>query len=182
MTSQIVLFLVFAFLGWILDSLYSSFDKKRLIFSGYFRGVPLCPIYGFGGILLLHSFILLASWPAILVILVSTALIISLEYLGGWWAERFLDERLWDYSKEKFNLIYISAWHSFLWLLTVGGLYLLLGAKAAVLLTYLEENLRVNSALEVLIFFVLLAIVFLLTGHQKKSRLSRIIKLQQKHY
>lgn len=175
-------FLVFAFLGWIIDSLYSSIEKKRLVISGYFRGIPLCPIYGFGGILLIHSFIYLADQPAHLVIIFTTLLIIALEYVGGLWAEHFLDERLWDYSKERFNLIYISAWHSFLWLVAVSVVYMLIGTRVSLYLEYLKQHLQLNDALETLLFFIVLTGVILLTSRQKKLRLAKIAKQQLERF
>jgi len=175
-------FLVFAFVGWIIDSLYSSIEKKRLIFSGYFRGIPLCPIYGFGGILLFNSFELLSAWPIYFLIPMSTFLIVALEYAGGVLSEHLLDERLWDYSGEEFNLNgYISLWHSFLWLILTTVFYLTLFIPFRITINYLEPRLRLDSSLEVLLLFVILIFSFLLTSHHRKLRLKKILDEELKN-
>ena len=51
-------FIIYSFLGWILESLYRSFCERKLINTGFLRG-PFCPIYGFGAaimILILKQF------------------------------------------------------------------------------------------------------------------------------
>lgn len=175
----VVQFFLFAFVGWIVDSSYSSLVRKKIVISGYFRGIPLCPIYGFGGILLVNSFALLSAQPVWLTIVVTTILVVALEYVGGWLAEHLLDEKLWDYSKERWNLGgYISAWHSFLWLLAVSGCYLLFGRQAGDYIAWLDSRLTLNSALEVLLIFALLVAAFFLTSHYKKVRLGRLAQRQ----
>lgn len=174
----VLIFFFFAFLGWLVDSSYSSITAKKLVISGYFRGLPFCPIYGFGGILIVNSFSFLAQQPAWLVILFTTFLVIILEYMGGFLVERFLDERLWDYSNQKFNLVYISAWHSFLWLIAVTVIYLFFGAKINFYLADLKNHVQLNDSLEVLLVSVLLIGIFFLTSHHKKLRLIKLAKKQ----
>ena len=167
-------FLFFAFLGFIIDSLYSSLSERRLIISGYFPGLPLCPIYGFGGVLLLRVFLFLVDSPAWQVILLGGLLMILLEYLGGVLAELILGERLWDYSKEKWNLDgYISAWHSFLWLLLVAVVYLSLGKELMSWHNYLAEHLLFNQSAEWLLGGIIFLAGFYLTIKTKKLRLAK---------
>lgn len=168
-------FFTFSFFGWVIDSLYCSISTKKIVFSGYFRGVPLCPIYGFGGILLLNNFALLSDQPFWVTIVVSTFLVVLLELIGGWFSEHFLDEKLWDYSGDKFNLGgYISAFHSFLWLIAITILYLLIGHKMNSIFNWLNSKITLDPHLEVIILFVILSVTFWLTLHNKKLRLSKL--------
>jgi uncharacterized membrane protein len=149
------------------------------VISGYFRGVPLCPLYGFGGIILLNSFALLSAQPGWIVVLASTIMIIVLEYIGGRIAEHVLEERLWDYSKERFNLHgYISAKHSILWLIVVTILYVLIGKSAGTYITWLGTHIPIESHLDVLVVFIAAGLSFLVTIKNKKLRLSRLAEKQ----
>ena len=44
-------FLVYSFLGWVIESIYKSIRLKKIVNSGFLFG-PLCPIYGFGAIIM----------------------------------------------------------------------------------------------------------------------------------
>lgn len=171
----IIEFFVFAFLGWIIDTLYSFTVQKRKHVSGYFHGIPLCPIYGFGGILLVNAFALMSEMPFWIVVPVTTILIVLLEYVGGWLAEFFLEEKLWDYSKESWNVNgFVSAWHSFLWLVTVTVMYALIDGRAGIYIGLLDSKISLNPNLEVLLIFLLIGLGFWLTVKTKKKRLAKL--------
>lgn len=175
----IIEFFLFAFLGWIIDSSYCSLWHKKLVISGYFKGYPFCPIYGFGGILLLNTFALMNGKPAWQTIILATLLITVLEFVGGWFAEYLLEEKLWDYSKEPLNLGgYISAWHSFLWLVVVSVSYLLIGDKSYGLVMWFDSLVVINKNLEVLLVLIVISFVFWATIENKKLRLSKLAKEQ----
>lgn len=168
-------FFAFSFFGWVIDSIYCSISTRKIVFSGYFRGVPLCPIYGFGGILLLNNFALLIDQSFWVTIVVSTFLVVLLELIGGWFSEHFLDEKLWDYSGDKFNLGgYISAFHSFLWLIAITILYVLIGHRTHLIFNWLNSKITMDPHLEVIVLFAILSAAFWLTLHNKKLRLSEL--------
>ncbi|MCI8485784.1 MAG: putative ABC transporter permease, partial [Clostridia bacterium] len=48
----ILYFFIFAFLGWILESLYSVYELGHFTKRGFLYG-PICPIYGYGAIMLI---------------------------------------------------------------------------------------------------------------------------------
>jgi len=175
----IIEFFFFAFIGWITDSLYGSIKHKHKVISGYFKNIPLCPIYGFGGILLLNSFALLKNEPAWSVILITTILIIALEYIGGKLSEFVLEERLWDYSNERYHLHgYISAWHSFLWFAAVTFLYFLIGADAGIYIEMLSKKIAIDSHLQVIIILAVIGFLIWATVKNKKSRLLKRLEKQ----
>ena len=47
-------FLVYAFIGWCLESVYKSVLQKKIINSGFLHG-PICPIYGYGAMIMYLS-------------------------------------------------------------------------------------------------------------------------------
>jgi len=95
-------FIIYAFSGWILETVSASWEERRFINRGFLNG-PFCPIYGFGALLLL-----VVLHPVInnLCLLFSGAIILTslLEYLTGWILEKVFDHKWWDYSTRRFNL------------------------------------------------------------------------------
>src|SRR3989344_7294144 len=125
MTATILMieFLLFSFVGWLLDSFYRSLDEKRWVNAGYFRG-PVCPIYGFGGVILVYLFKTLSSLPLLLQIAIASLAMILVEYAGGIFSERILKVKLWDYSASKFHLGgHINLLHSLFWILLTTMFY-----------------------------------------------------------
>lgn len=107
-------FLIYCFVGWIIESTWVSLHQKRFVNRGFMRG-PVIPIYGSGAMMLL-----LASGPFMKYpVAVFFAGMIScsiLEYFTGAAMEAIFKVRYWDYSNEKFNLNgHICLKTSFFW-------------------------------------------------------------------
>lgn len=180
MLTFLIEFFIFAFLGWIVDSLYCSITSKKIIISGYFKGVPLCPIYGFGGVLISNNFYSFQNYPFWMTILTTTTLVILLEYLGGWFAEYFLEEKLWDYSKEKFNLHgYVSLWHSFLWLVAINILYFSFNEKIVDFVYKLTQRLVMPAEQQIILIILISMVALMLTAKNKSIRLKAIKDLEK---
>ena len=47
-------FLIYSFIGWLLESTYKSVLQKKIINSGFLHG-PICPIYGYGAMIMYLS-------------------------------------------------------------------------------------------------------------------------------
>lgn len=95
-------FIIYAFLGWICESAYKSIFRKKIINSGFLNG-PLCPIYGFGAMLIIYLLTPIQNYPILVFILgvLSTSV---LEYFTSWLLEVLFHMSWWDYSKHKFNI------------------------------------------------------------------------------
>ena len=95
-------FFVYAFLGYLCEVAYCSLCQKHLVNRGYLY-MPICPIYGFGAIL-----IILVMNPIIdmwyLVFILGILLTSSLEYVTSYVMELVFHMRWWDYTKRKFNI------------------------------------------------------------------------------
>lgn len=98
----VLLFIIYSFIGWILEVLCSLHLKHRFINRGFLYA-PLCPIYGAGGIL---AVTLLEPFSGNLLQLAVFGMIYSnaLEYATSWGMEKLFHKRWWDYSKSKFNV------------------------------------------------------------------------------
>lgn len=94
-------FIIYSFLGWIMESIFRSIIEKRIINTGFLIG-PICPIYGFGACIM---FLFLGNLKdnIILLFLISCTLLTLWEYIVGVLLEKIFNTKYWDYSDHKFN-------------------------------------------------------------------------------
>ena len=97
----ILLFYIYCFLGWCVESTIVSTRERRFINRGFLKG-PMLPIYGTGTILILFVSLPLKEYPILVYIagLISTTI---LEYFTGWLMETIFKIKYWDYTDDKFN-------------------------------------------------------------------------------
>lgn len=108
------IFMIYAFLGWIGEVAYAALEDGKFVNRGFLNG-PVCPIYGFGMIL-----VILVLWPLknniFLLFAGSFLLTTALEYVTGFVLEKFFKNKWWDYSDLPFNVNgYICLKFSVLW-------------------------------------------------------------------
>ena len=96
-----ILFWIYSFLGWIIETFWVSYKSQKFINRGFFLG-PYCPIYGTGGILLL-SLNNYQNDPLVVFIL-SVFICSVVEYLTSYFLELIYKVRWWDYSNRLFNI------------------------------------------------------------------------------
>ena len=95
-------FLVYAFIGWCLESVYKSVLQKKIINSGFLHG-PICPIYGYGAMIMYLS--LKDVTNNIFVLFFFGLIVLSVfEYIVGLFLEIVFKTKYWDYSNRKFNI------------------------------------------------------------------------------
>lgn len=96
------MFLAYSFIGWAWETAFCSVKERRFINRGFLYG-PLCPVYGFGGLLVLYLLRPLSgTWiPLFVGAMVVTS---ALEYFTSWVLETLFHTKWWDYSNERFNL------------------------------------------------------------------------------
>lgn len=95
-------FLIYAFLGWVLEVAFHVVSIGQFINRGFLNG-PLCPIYGIGmvGIITLLKPL---SGNMLLLFIGGTIFATTVELIGGFILFKLFHLRWWDYSKEPFNL------------------------------------------------------------------------------
>lgn len=107
-------FFIFAFLGWCGEVVFAAFVEKRFVNRGFLNG-PLCPIYGFGVVLI--DFCLRPVGRSIPALLIGSMILGSaLEWVAGFLLEKVFHQKWWDYSNEPHNLNgYVCLKFSLLW-------------------------------------------------------------------
>lgn len=95
-------FIVYSFIGYVLEVLYCSFIQKKVVNRGFLFG-PICPIYGIGAILLLYSLANLKDNP-ILVFFFGMFITSTLEYFTSYIFEKIFNNKWWDYSNRSDNI------------------------------------------------------------------------------
>lgn len=94
-------FIIYSFLGWIMESVVRSVIEKKIINTGFLRG-PVCPIYGIGAIIMLIFLERFQDKP-IMLFFIAITLLTAWEYLVGVILEKIFKTKYWDYSNQKFN-------------------------------------------------------------------------------
>lgn len=107
-------FILYSFMGWIMESTLFTLRNHRFVNRGFLRG-PYVPIYGFGMLLILS--VLYPFHHNIPVLFVLSGIVCSvLEFITGYVLEHLFKTRWWDYTKKPFNLGgYICLENSLIW-------------------------------------------------------------------
>lgn len=97
-----LLFIIYSFIGWLLEVITEYIHKKRFVNRGFLIG-PYCPIYGFAA---LSMIILLRRYLKDPVALFIMAIVICsiMEYFTSYVMEKLFHAKWWDYSNNKFNI------------------------------------------------------------------------------
>lgn len=97
-----LLFLIYSFIGWLIEVIGKLIEKHKFINRGFLVG-PICPIYGHGCILMILTLSRYKDNP--LTLFIYAIFICSLlEYFTSYFMEKIFKARWWDYSTKRFNL------------------------------------------------------------------------------
>lgn len=102
LSTLLIYFLWYSFLGWAIETTYCSFKARRFVYRGFLAG-PICPIYGAGALMMILFFRPLLGHPVVLY-LTACAVMSAWEYLVGWLLEVTTHVKYWDYSHLPWNL------------------------------------------------------------------------------
>lgn len=102
MPDIILIFFVYAMLGWLIEVSYGAMTRGSFINAGFLNG-PWCPIYGIGVIGVTS---LLNPVRENLLLLFAGAVVITslLELITGLLLEKLFHKKWWDYSDRPYNL------------------------------------------------------------------------------
>lgn len=99
---RFLFFIIYSFVGWSAEEIYCSIIERKLVWRGMLFG-PICPIYGFGGILIMYAlYPLRNTW--VWLFLASMFITSVLEYFSSWLLEKLFHAQWWDYSDLRFNI------------------------------------------------------------------------------
>ena len=105
---------IYAFLGWCTEVSYAALVTGKFVNRGFLNG-PVCPIYGFGVVIVLACLEPLKG-SKLLLFFGSVLLTSLLELVTGFVLEKLFHQQWWDYSDQPFNLGgYICLRFSILW-------------------------------------------------------------------
>ena len=109
-----IYFLIFAIVGWFLETCFSFYSLGHFTKRGFLFG-PLCPIYGWGALILIMFFSTYKNHN--LKLFIYSALIFTVfEYLVSFGMEALFSLKWWDYTGEFMNLNgRVSIFYTFAW-------------------------------------------------------------------
>ena len=145
--SLILYFFLFAFIGWLMETLYAIYNLGHFEKRGFLYG-PICPIYGFGALMLI---LFLGKYRhKDLKLFIYAAVIFSVfEYLVSYCLDALFSMHWWDYTNEFFNLNgRISIFYSVAWgiiaILFINHIYPFLKRKVNLLLSKIPYKIQVT--------------------------------------
>lgn len=108
------MFIFWAFIGWGIEVCWMTLETGEYQNRG-FLNMPICPIYGFG-VIMVTVFFRPVSHTVIPLFVVTSILCTTFELLVGLGMEKLFGARWWDYSHERYNYKgYICVKISILW-------------------------------------------------------------------
>ena len=150
-------FLIFAIIGWLLETCFGFYELGHFTKRGFLFG-PLCPIYGWGAIILIMFFSTYKKRNLKLFLL--AAIIFSIfEYLVSYCMEAMFSLKWWDYTKEFLNLNgRISIFYSFAWgiiaILFINIIYPFFKKKVNLILSKIPYNIQIFTIYALFIIFI----------------------------
>ena len=163
--TYILYFFIFAILGWLMETLYSFIVLGHFTKRGFLYG-PLCPLYGYGALILI---IFLSKYRnnAIKLFTYSAIVFSVFEYLTSYVLEVLFHSYWWDYTNDFFNLNgRISIFYSFAWgiiaIIFVGHVYPFFKKKINIVLSkisYLPKAIALNSVCAIFIVDTVLSCI-----------------------
>ena len=144
-------FIIYAFLGWVLEVVYHAVTKGQVVNRGFLNG-PICPIYGFGMVSILILLMPL-SHNLLLLTVGGTVLATLIELVGGFVLLKLFHMRWWDYSDQPYNLGgYVCPRFSLAW-----GICILLSVK--IIHPFIELNVNI---LDGIVGYILVAAAYII--------------------
>lgn len=147
----ILYFFIFAFIGWLMETLYAICTLGHFVKRGFLYG-PICPIYGYGALMLI---VFLGKYrKKDLKLFVYAAVIFSaFEYIVSYGLDALFSMHWWDYTNDFFNLNgRISIFYSVSWgiiaILFVNHAYPFLKKKINLLLSKIPYQIQ-NAIIKV---------------------------------
>lgn len=108
MDQLIIFYFLMSVLGWVWESIYCTLNRRAWQNRGFLYG-PLCPIYGWGGLMAYLAYWGSSQgwWPQLNgwhVFGLGFIASMVLEYPTSWLLEKLFHARWWDYSNLPLNL------------------------------------------------------------------------------
>lgn len=172
-TEYIWFFIIYAFLGWCSEVAYQAVYKGKFINRGFLLG-PVCPIYGFGMILLIFALKPIVDHIPLLffgAVLFTSAL----EFITGFVLEKVFNQKWWDYSDMPFNIKgYICLSFSIVWGLAAVFILHIIHPSIAKLVSFLDHPIG-TVLLAILLAYFFSDVIITVLGIMKIKKRLRIL-------
>jgi uncharacterized membrane protein/HD superfamily phosphodiesterase len=99
----VVLFVIYSFLGWVIEVIYRSITQRKFVNAGFLYG-PFIPLYGIGAAFTIILQYFFHTWHLVPRFIIFGLTLTAIEYSIGFLFEKIFKLTLWDYSEYKFNL------------------------------------------------------------------------------
>ena len=186
------LFYIGSIVGWILELFFRKIvcSEHKWINPGFLTG-PYLPLYGFGTIVLffislLEKYIFIENivLKRVLLFVLMALVMTLLEYVAGLIFVKNMKIKLWDYSKEKFNIQgIICPKYSFLWSVLGALYYFLIHPKIINAIIWLSENLAFSFFVGMFYGFFVIDVVYSLNLMVKIKKFAKenefIVKFEE---
>ena len=151
-------FFLFAFIGWLMETLYAIFTLGHFVKRGFLYG-PICPIYGCGALMLI-LFLGKYRHKDLKLFIYAAVVFSAFEYLVSYCLDALFAMHWWDYTDEFFNLNgRISIFYSVAWgiiaILFINHIYPSLKRKVNLLLSKIPYKVQVAILRVFYIIFVI---------------------------
>ena len=152
-----IYFLIFSFVGWLLETCFSFYSLGHFTKRGFLFG-PLCPIYGWGALMLIIFFSTYKKHNLKL-FMYAAILFTVFEYVVSYGMEALFSLKWWDYTSEFMNLNgRVSIFYSFAWgiiaILFVNFIYPFFKKKINIVLSKIPYRIQVISVYALFAVFV----------------------------
>ncbi len=157
-------YVIYSFLGFCTEVIHSTLKTGKFVNRGFLNG-PVCPIYGFGMVVVLLTLSKFFN-DLFLLFFYSMLLTTFIEFLAGFALERIYKRKWWDYSNEPFNLMgYVCLRYAILWGLACVGIIKVVHPT----IYKITNNINTNLGYFLLSFFAVIMIAdFVITIIQIK--------------
>lgn len=151
--TYIFYFFVYAFLGWVIEVAYHAITCGKFINRGFLAGT-VCPIYGFGSVVIIYLFEPLKD--NLLLLFVGSAIFCTiLEYFVGLFLDKVFHKKWWDYSDVPFNIGgYVCVQFAIYW--GIGGILLIRDIHSLI------EKITLFFSLKVIIIFCIIFFIVII--------------------
>ncbi len=172
-------FVIYAVLGWCVEVIYATVNSGKFVNRGFLNG-PVCPIYGFGVVIVIVALTPLQDNLAFL--FVGSVLLTSvLEFLTGFVLEKVFHDKWWDYSGDPFNIRgYVCLKFSLLWGLACVFVMRIVQPLFVKLVHWMPETFGVAVLAVCGVLFLADGIVTITTIHSLKKRLRLMEEIGQR--
>lgn len=169
-SSLFLVFMIYSFLGYVLEVIGCSWTAKKFVNRGFFCG-PYCPIYGVGSLFILYLLLRYESDP-IIVFVFGILITGCIEYITSFLLEKIFHNKWWDYSSYKYHINGRVCLVNCIWF-GIGSLAIIYLVQPCIrkIITFLGEGWSIRIALILLVIFFIDAVYSMLVAYNLRNRI-----------